>query len=53
MNGSLSGTTLLVHRACRSQLTHARGVLFCEVCGRAVAPDETMEVDNSPSPFSG
>jgi len=46
--------TIFVHRVCNSQLVRMpRRPLFCEVCNRAVGPNEIREVDNSPSPFSG
>jgi len=45
---------ILVHKVCWSQLTRVAGKpTFCDVCGRVVKPDEIVEVDNSPSPFSG
>lgn len=45
---------MLVHKVCSSQLVRVANMpLFCEVCNRIVRPDEVMEVDNSPSPFSG
>ncbi len=44
--------TILVHKLCNSQLTK-RSTLFCEVCNREVFSREVLEVDNSPSPFSG
>ena len=47
-------TVMLVHTVCKSQLIRVAGKpVFCEVCNRAVHPDEIMEVDNSPGPFSG
>ena len=45
---------MLVHKVCNSQLVRVPNKpLFCEVCNRPVTPDEVLEVDNSPSPFSG
>jgi hypothetical protein len=45
---------MLVHKVCNSQLVRvANKPLFCEVCNRIVTMDEVLEVDNSPSPFSG
>ena len=46
--------TMLVHKVCNSQLVEVGDKpIFCEVCNRTVRPDEIVEVDNSPSPFSG
>ncbi len=45
--------TILVHKPCSSQLTRRKSRLFCEVCNREVFSGEVLEVDNSPSPFSG
>jgi hypothetical protein len=45
---------MLVHGVCNSQLVRVgTKPLFCEVCNRIVPQDEVLEVDNSPSPFSG
>lgn len=45
---------MIVHTVCRSQLNRVEGEpFFCEICDRAVGPDEIEEVDDSPSPFSG
>lgn len=47
-------TTIFVHRDCGSQMVIDEVKnRFCAVCGRAVEPVETEEVDASPSPFSG
>ncbi len=47
-------SVMLVHKVCNSQLVRVPGKpLFCEVCNRLVEPDEVLEVDNTPSPFSG
>jgi hypothetical protein len=46
--------TIFVHEVCNSQLVRlGNEPFYCEVCGRAVRPDEIKEVDNSPSPFAG
>jgi hypothetical protein len=46
--------TICVHRTCNSQLVVSeRKPVYCEVCNRAVRPEEIEVVDNAPSPFSG
>ncbi len=45
---------MLVHKVCKSQLVKVGDQpIFCEVCNRIVTQDEIVEVDDSPSPFSG
>jgi len=44
---------ILVHKPCGSQLIRRKNGLFCEFCNREVTSREALEVDNSPSPFSG
>jgi hypothetical protein len=45
----------MVHSVCNSQLIALEGktTIFCEVCNREVKTAEILEVDDSPSPFSG
>jgi hypothetical protein len=45
--------TILVHKPRSSQITGKKYGLFCEVCNREASSREVLEVDNTPSPFSG
>ena len=54
MSGTLSESTLLIHKACSSQVTGTQGgPFFCEVCDTAVGPADVAEADSTPGTLSG